>query len=79
MFPWFIGAVVVVSPLFYQIQKAGKSDTYNCIFNRIMYYYVLKYLNYYVGFLFLANCEANVKIWAEKRRKEEEHHKHKWD
>ncbi|XP_050538314.1 uncharacterized protein LOC126903849 [Daktulosphaira vitifoliae] len=26
-----------------------------------------------------ANCEANIKIWAEKRRREEEHHKHKWD
>ncbi|XP_050544212.1 uncharacterized protein LOC126907155 isoform X2 [Daktulosphaira vitifoliae] len=26
-----------------------------------------------------ANCEANIKIWAEKRRLEEEHHKHKWD
>jgi len=23
MFPWFLGATVVVSPLFYQIQKAG--------------------------------------------------------
>ena len=48
MFPWFLGAAVLVSPLFYQIQK-------------------------------FATCEANVKIWAEKRRLDEEHHKHKWD
>ncbi|CAI6364140.1 unnamed protein product [Macrosiphum euphorbiae] len=48
MFPWFIGATVIVSPIFYLLQKA-------------------------------ANSEANVKLWAEKRRKEEEHYKHKWD
>jgi len=48
MFPWFLGAAVIVTPLFYQIQK-------------------------------FANCEANVKIWAEKRRVEEEHYRHKWD
>jgi len=48
MFPWFIRATILVSPIFYFIQKA-------------------------------ANSEANVKLWAEKRRKEEEHYKHKWD
>lgn len=26
-----------------------------------------------------ANSETNVKLWAEKRRKENEEHKHKWD
>ncbi|XP_025416399.1 uncharacterized protein LOC112687728 [Sipha flava] len=26
-----------------------------------------------------ANNEANIKMWADKRRKEEEHHRHKWD
>lgn len=48
MFPWFIRATILVSPIFYFIQKA-------------------------------ANSETNVKLWAEKRRKEEENYKHKWD
>lgn len=30
-------------------------------------------------FFYIANCEANIKLWAEKRRIEEEHHKHRWD
>lgn len=29
--------------------------------------------------IYKANSEANVRFWAEKRRKEEERYKHKWD
>jgi len=36
MFPWFIGAAVLVSPVFYLIQKAG-----NYIFYNIPYQYYL--------------------------------------
>lgn len=70
MFPWFMGAAVMVSPIFYLIQKAG---------NYIFYDIPVVQICEPNKFFFLANCEANVKIWAEKRRKEEEHYKHKWD
>lgn len=70
MFPWFVASLFVVSPVFYQIQKAGN-----------IFILITKNLNQikFIIIFVLANCEANVKIWADKRRAAEEHHKHKWD
>lgn len=42
MFPWFLGAAVVVTPLFYQITKAGNISF---IMYLIMYLYQIKCKN----------------------------------